>query len=120
MMTWDKNVKLLIKKGNETINEYSKSRNIGSKKITTHIKSKHPGYLQMLYRYAIHTLGNKEIFMALCICTNQRSCVDTELRDNLSLTRRILNEWFASNGGTEISQLEKPLDTAAHKRSRLR
>jgi len=51
---------------------------------------------------------------------NQRSCVDTELRDNLSLTRRILNKWFVINGGTEISLLEKPLDTAAHKRSRLR
>jgi len=34
--------------------------------------------------------------------------------------RIILNKWFLSNGGTEISPLEKPLDTAAHKRSSLR
>ena len=74
----------------------------------------------MIYRYAIHALGNKVSFTALCIYINQRSRVDTELRDNLSLTRIILNEYMVSNGDNEIYPLEKPLDTAVHKRGRLR
>ena len=81
-MTWNKSIEMLIKKGSETIHEHLKSKNIGTKKTTTNIESKHPGYLHILYRYVIHTLGNKASFATLCICMNQRSCVDTELRDN--------------------------------------
>ena len=91
-MTWDNNVELLIKEGNETINEYLKSGNIGSKKTAIKIKNKHPGYLHMLYRYVIHTLGQKASFVALCIYMNQRSCIKNELRENLLLTRRMLHE----------------------------
>ena len=112
-------MELVIKKGNETINEYLKSRNIGPKKTTANIENKHPGYLHMLYRYAIYTPGNKVSCAALCIYINQRSYINTKLRENVSLMRRMLNKLFVSNGGTEISPLEKPLDTAAHKRSRL-
>ena len=118
-MAWDNNVELLIKKGNDTINEYLKSRNIGPKKMTSNIENKYPGYLHILYYYTIHTHGNNTSFAALCICINQRRRINTELRENLSPTRRMLNEWFVSNVGTKISPLKNPLNTTAHKISRL-
>ena len=81
VITWDIHVELLIKKDNETINECLKSRNIGPKKTRTNIENKHSGYLHMFYRYAIYTLGNKVSFVAIYIYKNQRSCINTKLRE---------------------------------------
>ena len=48
------------------------------------------------------------------------SRIPNEPRDEINITRRQLNEWLNKSGGTEISPIEKPLDTAEHKAGRLR
>ena len=49
---------------------------------------------------------------------NAISNVASEVRPGLTLHRQSLNRWFNNNGGTEISGLEKPLDSEKHKKLR--
>ena len=51
---------------------------------------------------------------------NERSRIPNEPRDESNITCRQLNEWFHKSGGTEISPIEKLLNTAEYRRRRLR
>ena len=85
------------------------------KKYVVTIEEKHPGYLHYLYRKAIKLKGPKASFLQLSVAINEMSEVDSEGRLSLTLHRKTLNQWFLNNGGTEVSGLEKPLDSEKHK-----
>lgn len=73
------------------------------------------GYISVLYRYAARTLGARASFTIIAICTNKKSRVDPDCSYVLDLLRRALNTRFAQNGSHEVSFIEKPFDTDAHK-----
>ena len=115
LMNWDRDIEKLLAEGGQSVTEYFNKNSGGKLAYVDFIEEKHPGYLHELYRYATTTIGVKASFHRTAVCMNDRSRVPTESRDNINITRRQLNEWFNKNGGTEISPIEKPLDTTDHK-----
>ena len=115
----DNQLKMSLSNGNESVNEYFYDSRGGKIAYLDFISKKYPGYVHELYRYASDTVGSKASFYAMSLCMNQRSQIVSEIRDSLNINRRQLNNWFNSNGGKEISPIEKPLDTPLHKVKRL-
>ena len=91
----------------------------GSNTYVSQIELKHPGYIRELFRYANVTKGCLASFEDLADIMNLKSGAPGETRATLSISRRQLADWFRSQGGKEISPIEKPLLTDEHKRRRL-
>jgi len=117
ILRWDKEV---IKKVKEGVSTNTITTNVPHVpvKYVDKIENNYPGYLHTLFRKAINMKGPKASFSQLSIAINEISNVVSELRPTLTLHRLQLNRWFWSNGGTEISGLEKPLDSEKHKKLR--
>ena len=78
MLLCNKNVSLLIKTQNDTINTYLKSNHIGKTREMKSIKSKYSDYQNMLYCYDAHTLDQIASFASLYICMNKWSRIDSK------------------------------------------
>ena len=117
ILRWDKEVLEKVARGvnTEFITTNMKYKNT---KYVDEIEATNFGYLHLLYRKAIKLKGPKASFEQLSSAMNAISNVASELRPTLTLGRMQLNRWFSCNGGTEISALEKPLDSDEHKKLR--
>ena len=55
------------------------------------IERSFPGYLRVLCRYVVRTLGARASFAMLAICVNKKSRMDSDFVCILNLSRRMLN-----------------------------
>ena len=84
------------------------NKHIGSVSQVTRIEEDLPGHLHELYRYAIELRGSKASFGELAEVMNVKSLTKNVY---IKLSSYQLYRWFKSNGGKEISPVEKPKDT---------
>ena len=117
ILRWDKEVINKVKDGVSTRNINANAPHVPVKYVDV-IENNYPGYLHTLFRKAIKLKGPKASFTQLALAMNEISNTVSELRPALTLHRLQLNRWFCSQGGKEISGLEKPLDSDKHKELR--
>ena len=113
---WDKDIHNDILSGRKSndVGTYSRGGKVPIVKVQ---KKDHPGYLHNLYRETVHLKGSSLSFTELAEEMNALSARVLDPRPTLNLSKKIIQEWFISNSGKEISSLEKPLDTNKHKSS---
>ena len=92
----------------------------GSKSYIKTIEEHHPGYIRFLFRYAQEVRGPLESYQQLANTMNMKSSVPGEERPVVLLSRRQVSDWFANQGGKEVSSIKKPLLTSEHKEQRKR
>ena len=90
----------------------------GSSKYVTTIEKNNPGYLHELFRYAQSVKGNVATFAELKEVMNEKSSAPGENRPTLSISCQQLSDWFQTNGGKQISAVEKPRLTDEHRQMR--
>ena len=113
ILRWELNIHAQVTSG-ETSSLVAEQCGGGSVGDTEKIEKAHPGYLHYLFRLVTKRIGYNAGFQEIAHHMNLSSCVPSEDRMTISLSRRQVNVWFNSNNGKQISPMEKPLDTPHH------
>ena len=99
IMVWESDVKLHLDQGEFAVDLYLKSKQSSSIAYVDSLEKRNSGYLHELFRYSINTIGSKASFAAIATCMNGRSCIISETRESIFLSRLQINNWFVANGG---------------------
>ena len=113
ILRWELNIHSQVTSGVES-SLVVKQCGGGSVRDSDKIELAHPGYLHYLFRVVVKRIGYNAGFQEIAHHMNLSSCVPSETRMSISLSRRQVNVWFNDNKGKQISPIEKPLDTPQH------
>lgn len=83
----------------------------GSAKYADHFEFTNPGHLHYLYRDVVNVKRPKAGLQEFVCIMNSNSSVSSDTHLTISINRLQVNNWFTDNMGSEISALERPIDS---------